>query len=56
MADVRVRLPLGTCLDLSGCGKAWVIRLLREQEIAGSNPAIPTFVCLRITGFETGVA
>src|SRR5262249_56879043 len=25
-----------------GCGKAWLIRLLREQESAGSNPAIPT--------------
>jgi hypothetical protein len=39
MAEVRVRLPLGT---LPGCGKAWLFRLLREQEIAGSNPAIPT--------------
>ena len=39
MADVRVQLPLGT---LSGCGKAWSFRLLREQEIAGSNPAAPT--------------
>ena len=26
----------------SGCGKAWLIRLPWEQEIAGSNPAIPT--------------
>src|SRR3954466_11490779 len=41
MADVRVRLPLGTSFD-SGCGKAWPIRLPWEQESAGSNPAIPT--------------
>jgi hypothetical protein len=48
MAEVRVRLPLGT---LSGCRKAWSFRLLREQEIAGSNPAIPTG-----SDDETGVA
>ena len=26
----------------SGYGKAWLIRLSGGQEIAGSNPAIPT--------------
>ncbi len=28
--------------DDPGCRKAWPIRLPWEQEIAGSNPAIPT--------------
>jgi hypothetical protein len=40
MADVRVRLPLGA-LDF----RVWeslVFRVLREHEIAGSNPAILT--------------
>ena len=41
MAEARVRLPLGTCL-FRDVGKPGSIRLLREQEIAGSNPAIPT--------------
>jgi hypothetical protein len=43
MADVRVRLPLGTlATEIRDVGKPGLIRLLREQEIAGSNPAIPT--------------
>ena len=40
MAEVRVRLPLGA-LDL----RVWeslVFRVLREHEIAGSNPAVLT--------------
>ena len=40
MADVRVRLPLGA-LDF----RVWeslAFRVLREHEIAGSNPAILT--------------
>src|SRR4029079_3405666 len=40
MADVRVRLPLGAFA--SACGKAWQFRLLRKQEIVGSNPTAPT--------------
>jgi hypothetical protein len=44
-AEGRVRLPLGASVRFaSGCGKAWLIRLLREQEIAGSSPAIPIFL------------
>ena len=45
MADVRVRLPLGTCSvneTVRDVGKPGPIRLPWEQEIAGSNPAIPT--------------
>lgn len=41
MAEVRVRLPLGTSPRRFRT-RAWeslAIRLLREQEIAGSNPA-----------------
>jgi hypothetical protein len=26
----------------TGCSAAWLARLLWEQEVAGSNPAIPT--------------
>ena len=40
MADVRVRLPLGALY--SAYGKAWQFRLLRKQEIVGSNPTAPT--------------
>jgi hypothetical protein len=42
-AEARVRLPLGTCSSRD-VGKPGSIRLLREQEIAGSNPAIPTLI------------
>jgi hypothetical protein len=42
-AEARVRLPLGTCL-FRDVGKPGSIRLLREQEIAGSNPAVPTLI------------
>ncbi len=50
MAEVRVQRLLGT---LSGCRKVWTFRLPWEQEIAGSNPAIPTET---MTENETGVA
>ena len=39
MADVRVRLPLGL---RSGVWESLAIRLVRDQEGAGSNPAAPT--------------
>ena len=39
MADVRVRLPLGTSI---GVWESLALRLVRDQESAGSNPAAPT--------------
>ena len=43
MAEVRVRLPLGTSLRLKdGAWESLAIRLVRDQETAGSNPATPT--------------
>ena len=35
--ELRVRFSLDA-LQLSGCGKAWLLRVLREHEIVGSNP------------------
>ena len=40
MAEVRVRLPLGA-FQYSGVWESLAIRLLREQEIVGSNPTTP---------------
>ena len=28
----------------SGCGSAWLERLIWDQEVAGSNPVTPTFM------------
>ncbi len=39
--ELRVRFSLDA-LQLSGCGKAWLLRVLREHEIVGSNPTILT--------------
>src|SRR5690242_4588672 len=33
--------------DSTGCSAAWLARLLWEQEVAGSNPAIPTVIAGR---------
>ena len=64
MADVRVRLPLGT--SPKGGNGAWEspgIRLAWDQEIAGSNPAAPTdyyrgyaswFACLPVKEESAG--
>ena len=30
---------------MTGCGSAWLERLLWEQEVAGSNPVTPISVC-----------
>ncbi len=49
-AEVRVRLPLGTLeMTLTGCGKVWLIRPVRNRENAGSNPATLTLalICTR---------
>ena len=45
--------------DSTGCSAAWLARLLWEQEVAGSNPAIPTVIVVRpaiqeISGNLTG--
>ncbi len=36
--------PLGTLFvqDITGCGSAWLERLVWDQEVAGSNPVTPT--------------
>ncbi len=39
--ELRVRFSLDA-FRLSGCGKAWLLRVLREHEIVGSNPTILT--------------
>ena len=30
-------------ITLTGCGSAWLERLIWDQEVAGSNPVTPTF-------------
>ncbi len=39
--ELRVRFSLDA-LQLSGCGKVWLLRVLREHETVGSNPTILT--------------
>ncbi len=48
----RSRIPLGQSSRFgyppavkngSGCGSAWLERLVRDQEVAGSNPVTPTY-------------
>ena len=29
--------------ELTGCGSAWLERLIWDQEVAGSNPVTPTY-------------
>ena len=31
------------CFVISGCGSAWLERLVWDQEVAGSNPVTPMF-------------
>ncbi len=35
---------------MSGCSAAWLARLLREQEVGGSNPPIPTKIDFVVFG------
>jgi hypothetical protein len=45
-------------LDLTGRGSAWLERLVRDQEVGGSNPLAPTkfiFNNLRINAFRKSV-
>ena len=39
---IRVNLGRGARLIHSGCGAAWLARLLGVQEVPGSNPGSPT--------------
>ena len=32
----------------TGCGSAWLERLVWDQEVAGSNPVTPTFYDMRV--------
>ena len=41
-------------LDLSGCGSVWLERLVRDQEVAGSNPVTPTCENPRKPAFSRG--
>ena len=34
--------PIPQKTHTSGCGSAWLERLVRDQEVAGSNPVTPT--------------
>ena len=36
--------------DLSGCGSAWLERLIWDQEVAGSNPVTPTYNLIYYAG------
>ena len=53
--NAKVRLIADTGVDApgqmgkltpsrSGCGSAWLERLVRDQEVAGSNPVTPTIL------------
>ena len=33
------------CQHITGCGSVWLERLVWDQEVAGSNPVTPTFLC-----------
>lgn len=41
-------------LDVSGCGAAWLARLLGVQEVPGSNPGSPTKPFNQIREIATG--
>ena len=32
-------------IKTTGCGSAWLERLIWDQEVAGSNPVTPTYLC-----------
>lgn len=33
----------GIQFSITGCGAAWLARLIWDQEVAGSNPVTPSF-------------
>ena len=41
---------IGDRKPLSGCGSAWLERLVWDQEVAGSNPVTPTDGFIRYAG------
>ena len=34
----------GIQFSITGCGAAWLARLIWDQEVAGSNPVTPSFI------------
>ena len=53
------KLDMGTGMRynlsyLSGCGSAWLERLVWDQEVAGSNPVTPIFYSYEPGGSGNG--
>ena len=45
-ADIDILMHISyTYICVTGCGSAWLERLVWDQEAAGSNPVTPIFLC-----------
>ena len=51
MLEVRVRLPLGAVISV---WESLEIRLVRDQEIVGSNPTTLTFIAVELVLVQAG--
>src|SRR5262245_20081879 len=52
LVDVSAVLATDRILVLSGRGSAWLERLVRDQEVGGSNPLAPTNLFNKIAIFN----